>query len=389
MRVIPKGKIHKDGKLADLFFEQTFSSWQEFLNHLMNRKYDESVLWRGQADASWEVVPSYTRDVERKIKAMVPDGSEDYDEKVLLLRRERAFQLSRNYHELLFNSPANVLGDKVNAVQYFFKPPMLQTYVYDMYIEIYERFVNKRVIGLNNQIIQSVGSCYDMTFGTDIDISKWTWGQHYGVATPLVDWTRCALVALFFACCSECKADKIAVYALDINKLGEVNQITAPPQVSIFDILQHPTSEVLGKLRQFFLTFFKGLTIEITLKQQIPAQNCISVFNFLSDMKKLKLLGNNWGDNSNGRLNAQAAFFTFTPGGISIEDWCKRFYEVHKGGMPLLKHRPPMLTKYIIPMSKKDKKNCMRFLEEANINFKTVYPDFQGISKYLEQTAKR
>ena len=385
---MPKDEMIKDGKLTDLFFEKTFPSWQDFLSHLMNRKYDEPMLWRGQADARWEVVPSYTRDVERKIKAMIPDGSEDYDEKVLQLRRDRAFRLSSIYHELLFNSPANVLGEKVNARQYFFKPPMLQTYIYDRYIDIYLHFVNKKIIGLNEHIIQEAGSCYDMTFGIDIDISKWTWGQHYGVATPLVDWTRCALVALFFACCSKCNADKIAVYALDIKKLGEVNQITLPPQMSIHDIAQ-PTEEILEELRQFFLAFFKGLTMEITLRQQIPAQICIHVFNLLSDMKKLKLLGNDWGDNSNGRLNAQAAFFTFTPGGISIEDWCKRFYEVHKGGMPLLKLRPPMLTKYIIPMSKKDKKNCMRFLEEANINFKTVYPDFQGISKYLAQSSER
>ena len=48
-----------------------------------------------------------------------------------------------------------------------------------------------------------------------------------------------------------------------------------------------------------------------------------------------------------------------------------------------------MLIKHIILMSKDDKKNCMRFLENANINFKTVYPDFQGISRYLAQQSKR
>lgn len=378
----------RNARFDDLFSEHKLSSWKEFLTLLMNREYNNLMLWRGQADARWEIVSSYTRDVESAIKEIEPEESTVYDKKVSDLRTEKACCLSSNYHELLFNSPINVTGEKINTIQYFFKPPMLQICTYASYIERYNHFLSKKIIGLNEQTIQTVGSNYDITFGIDIDISKWTWGQHYGVATPLVDWTRCALVALFFACCSECDVDSIAVYSLDIEKLKRMNQNMPPPKISFVDIAQ-PTREITEKLHRFFLAFFKGLPIETILNQEIPVQNCLSVFNFLSDMKKLKLLGNDLGDDSNRRLNAQEAFFSFTPGGISIEDWCKRLYEVYQGEIPVFEYQSPMLTKYIIPMSKEDKVRCMQFLENADINFKTVYPDFQGISKHLSQSSKR
>ena len=101
MKEISEDEMLKDGSLTDLLFEKNLSSWQDFLNYLMNREHDCSMLWRGQADASWEVVSSYTRDVEREIKAIVPDESNDYDEKVLRLRRKKASRLSSIYHELL------------------------------------------------------------------------------------------------------------------------------------------------------------------------------------------------------------------------------------------------------------------------------------------------
>lgn len=371
----------------NLFSEHILSSWKDFVTLLMNKDHSNFMLWRGQADAKWEIVPSYTRDVESEIKK-IPKELTDYDKIVSDLRTEKACCLSSSYHELLFSSPTCIAGEKINSIRYFFKPPMLQICTYNTYIERYNRFLNKRVIGLNEQSIQSVGSNYDITFGVDIDISKWTWGQHYGVATPLVDWTRCALVALFFACCSECEADAIAVYSLDIEKLKKVNQNIPPPQISYADIA-HPTKEVTEKIQQFFLTFFKGMPIEIILKQSFSFENCFPVFSFLSDMKKIKLLGNDLGDDSNRRLNAQEAFFSFTPAGISIEDWCRRYYDVHQGEIPVWDFQTPMLTKYIIPMSKNDKNSCMQFLEEADINFKTVYPDFQGISKHLAHLSKQ
>jgi len=378
----------RSATFTDLFFEQNLSSWQDFINLLMKKDYNSSALWRGQADANWEIVSSYTRDIECEIKKNKPDGSTDYNEKVLRLREAKARWLSSHYRELLFNSPRAVIGERINTIKYLFDPPAAEWCSYDLYLKKYNLFANKRVIGLNEQTIQLAGSCYDITFGVDIDLSKWTWGQHYGVATPLVDWTRCALMALFFACCIECDADKIAVYSLNIRTLGHVNQITVPPQMTSADIF-HASEEVRKQLRQFFLTFFEGLPIENIIYQEIYPEKCLSVFHFLSDMKKLKLLGNDWEDDSNSRMNAQAAFFTFTPGGISIEDWCKRFYKVHQGGILFEEYQVPMLTKYIIPMTRDEKQSCMQFLENANINFKTVYPDFQGISKYLEQKAKQ
>ena len=142
----------RNAKFDDLFSERNLSSWKEFVTILMNRGHNNFMLWRGQADAKWEIVPSYTRDVESEIKK-IPKESTDYDKTVSHLRVEKSSCLSSSYHELLFSSPINVMGERINTIQYFFKPPMLQMCTYDTYIERYNHFSSKKIIGLNEQTI--------------------------------------------------------------------------------------------------------------------------------------------------------------------------------------------------------------------------------------------
>ena len=104
-------------------------------------------------------------------------------------------------------------------------------------------------------------------------------------------------------------------------------------------------------------------------------------------MRKLKLIASDHRRLKNDRCAAQAGWFTFAPGGISIEEWCRRV-DLSFAVFELV--RPsPLLTKYVIGFSKNDREECLSFLEEANINAKSLYPDFYGISRYSRELREK
>lgn len=60
-----------------------------------------------------------------------------------------------------------------------------------------------------------------------IDVEWWVMGQHYGLATPLVDWTRSHWVALFFAFNDRnTETSSRSVYALDEEWVKEIEKDT-------------------------------------------------------------------------------------------------------------------------------------------------------------------
>ena len=107
------------------------------------------------------------------------------------------------------------------------------------------------------------------------------------------------------------------------------------------------------------------------------------------EMAKLKVIAPLVDKDQNPRIYSQGGLFTFAPEGISIEEWCRRIIKA-KEIIPCNRIIPfqqnePLLIKYRFKIySERDKLKCLAFLEQANINAKTVYPDFYGLSKYLE-----
>lgn len=159
------------------------------------------------------------------------------------------------------------------------------------------------------------------------EIKAWSLGQHYGLYTPYLDWTESPYIAAFFATIEYPESDG-CIYILNFKYINEMNQ-KADTNKKLIDFIDNP------ECKNYKLQIIEPMT------------------NFIT------------------RLNAQNGSFTKTPDGIPIDDWINCFPE-YKNEM--------ILIKVIIP--KKLKPVIMYFLNQANINYSTIYPDLTGICKF-------
>lgn len=152
----------------------------------------------------------------------------------------------------------------------------------------------------------------------------WALGQHFGLSTPLLDWSKSPFVAAFFAFQSkDNNSDKRSIYALHQSKYIEQTK---------------------------YLKYVKNNPDE-----------CISFINPLS--------------NENSRLVNQNGLFTKLPLNISIEDWNKKYFKIDEEKVCLLKVN--------IPSSEREK--VLKVLNRMNINNLTLFPDLTGASLYCNK----
>lgn len=389
-------------KYEDLFQTKSFASWKDFITEFMSAHYCENMLWRGQGNSSWEILSSYTRDVENKIKRLSNPTENISDKKnsPLALRYECAQHISFDYYNLIRLMPKENNPIEINPLQELLNPKItMKDSHYVRLFKFFSYFKDKQKDMSENDYTGQFGSMFDITFATELELSQWAWGQHYGVKTPLVDWTRYALYALFFALDGwKPENDEINVFSLNIHSLSRINESIANfPVESIPSLLQNKDPKEIKTSKHFIDTYlaimFNELPIpSFSFKQpqvllQEDDQNLFHYREVFADMAKMKLILPIGHTHQNLRLQSQGGFFTFTPSGISVENWCKRIIEARKEeslniypGMKI----NPLIVKYNIGIKgKKEKQECLAFLENANITAKTVYPDFQGLSKYI------
>lgn len=154
----------------------------------------------------------------------------------------------------------------------------------------------------------------------------WALGQHYGLKTPLLDWTRSPFVALFFAFenTGEGQTSNRAVYAV------------------------HPDA-------------CQSFSRRKKVSQGAPKPDIVEFFTPPQD--------------ENSRLVNQSGLFSRCTAGKPLDKWIREHHP---------KSNIAMLIKLLIP--NKGRLECLRTLNKMNINHLTLYPDLYGASSFANMT---
>lgn len=164
------------------------------------------------------------------------------------------------------------------------------------------------------------------------DIEWWTLGQHFGLATPLLDWTQSPYVATYFALKEpdlDSKADR-AVWAYTHDGMVEIFINSTE-----FDD--------------------KGLDLS----------DAIEIVSGLID--------------ENSRIISQSGLFTKTPDGEDVEEFIAN--KINLTGMS------PILYKIEIPYSQRE--TFLRHLEAMNIHAGSLFPDVVGAAEFANRGLER
>lgn len=218
---------------------------------------------------------------------------------------------------------------------------------------IIEDRVFQRVKHLNNFKLASRGRRGLIPQTLDNENEWWALGQHFGLATPLLDWTSKPFVAAYFAFIDS-GSDQTsyrAVYALHKPRIEE----------KVSELIQQETDKREKERNK--VEKEKGFNV---LKRfpEIPIRKDVEFVRPMSD--------------ENQRLVNQGGLFTRFLGDGDIESWISKNFHNDIRGSYLMKIRIP----------NKDRNGCLKTLNSMNINHLTLFPDLSGASKFCNFSAE-
>lgn len=161
------------------------------------------------------------------------------------------------------------------------------------------------------------------------DREWWALGQHYGLATPLLDWSRSPFAAAYFAfeTLAPDATEYRVVYGLDVSSVDAKN-------------------------------------VEIMLGPSLESGRA-PVIEFIDPLS-----------DENPRLVSQGSLFTRAPIGTPVERWVAQAFEGSTH---------PVLLRIEIPDG--DRLPCLRALNRMNINHVSLFPDLTGASRFVNLRA--
>lgn len=249
------------------------NSWNDLTTFLFGIALHDTFAWRGQSDVAWPLLSSFDREYTG-VDGKISDSS-------------RKISVAAKKH---------LEG---------FKYAIRGKYPFDPTLSLKTR---------QNEL--------------DTENEWWALGQHYGLKTPLLDWTYSPFVALYFALRNHLTSDSLTCALWGITMLTKL----------------HSAKFNISRLKSLDDDQKKG-----------------AVYRFFSQQT------------ANNRLISQGGFFTRAPFGMAVDEWVRDTvteYEELRGTISIIKIELVLTNAKI--------HEYIRYLQKMNINEMTLFPEVQG-----------
>jgi hypothetical protein len=344
----------------ELYKEIHLDSWQDFVKKLMPGEEYHHLLkhcvWRGQRRKAGE------KNEDKELRASYFRAQKDCFEAIEIQPGNKTYVPIKDKYEVLSKRVYTHLSRLLEHQNLSCKEDLIDTCnictndikYYNDYAKTYS----------TKKSTMDIASCYPY------DLRAWIWPQHYGVKTPLLDWTKFPFYALLFAYQKE-NIDTVVcrdLFALNTKALDVFwvcfhwfrNDIPPDLKNKLFEVMlpknYHPTGSEADMFK-----------IDLSLVRII-----------YEDVKNAS---------DNARVTRQGGVFTSTPSGLSIEEWLRMFQRenIYNELLNIFEHiqdklDKPVLYKFILPESADSREDCLIYLNSMNVNNAMIYPDFEGFA---------